>query len=334
MKTKLHKSLFIAALALFGVQASNAQYKGYPWGGSAPVISGTLGATTKIQMENFDATNVDGSDDGANFSDNAYLPGDLSEGTYRDKTADQLGLLWDPEGGDEGTGGYGAANEEYRSGSEADIYQHPYTNGDLGWNIGSTQGQEFLMYTINFEKTGNYNIGINYAHGGDNTSKRMQIFLKNTDDLSGVATIMNLSSDQALPSTGGVPNFQDWEDPDAAAGIDIEAGTYVMIVRFLAAGPNYDYVYFTTNSVLSTETFDKQSFSVSNPVNDQLNIKGLTSKVKEVSVYSILGNRVLRRKVDTDNAINLNVSSLSKGVYIVEIKGNEGSRFTQKIIKQ
>jgi len=283
-------------------------------------------------LENFDATNEAGTDDGANFSDNAYPPNDLSKGTYNDKTAGQLGLLWDPEGGDEGTGDYGAANEEYRSGSEADIYQHIYTNGDIGWNIGGVQGQEFLMYTINFEKAGNYNIGINYSHRGT-TGKRMQILLKNLD-FSSVATIMNLSSEQGLPATGGVPNFQNGEDPDAAAGIDIEAGTYIMLVRFLDAGPNYDYVYFTTNSVLSTETFDKQSFSVSNPVNDQLNIKGLTSKVKEVSVYSILGNRVLRRKVDTDNAINLNVSSLSKGVYIVEIKGNEGSRFTQKIIKQ
>ena len=87
--------------------------------------------------------------------------------------------------------------------------------------------------------------------------------------------------------------------------------------------------------VLSTKSFGVDAFSISNPVNDQLTIKGATSKVKQISLYSVIGNKVLSKSVNNVNGdIKLNVNALSSGLYIVEMTGNDGQRFTKKIIKQ
>ena len=53
------------------------------------------------------------------------------------------------------------------------------------------------------------------------------------------------------------------------------------------------------------------------------------------SVYSVLGNKVLSKAINNVNGdINLNVSSLATGLYIVEVNGENGQRLTKKIIKQ
>ncbi|MFG6686807.1 T9SS type A sorting domain-containing protein [Mariniflexile sp. HNIBRBA6329] len=98
-------------------------------------------------------------------------------------------------------------------------------------------------------------------------------------------------------------------------------------------GGGIDALRFVLVAALSTEDFDTSSIFISNPVNNELSIKGLTSNVKQVSVYSLLGAKVLTKKVDGQSAINVDVSALSSGFYIVELSGESG-RFTKKIIKQ
>lgn len=89
-----------------------------------------------------------------------------------------------------------------------------------------------------------------------------------------------------------------------------------------------------TEPVASTTTFSIDAFSISNPVNNQLVIKGATSKVQQLSLYSVLGNTVLSKSVNVRGDISLDVSSLSNGLYILEMAGENGERFTKKIIKQ
>ena len=85
----------------------------------------------------------------------------------------------------------------------------------------------------------------------------------------------------------------------------------------------------------SVNTFGIEAFSISNPINNTLTIKGATSKVSKVNVYSVLGNTVLSKSMNNISGdISLNTSSLSTGLYIIEMTGNNGERFTKKIIKQ
>ncbi len=84
---------------------------------------------------------------------------------------------------------------------------------------------------------------------------------------------------------------------------------------------------------LSNEKFDTSEIFISNPVKNQLNIKGLNSNVKQISVYSLLGKEVLSRKVETQTSLSVDVSGLSKGMYLVKIAGERGS-ISKKIIKE
>ena len=102
-------------------------------------------------------------------------------------------------------------------------------------------------------------------------------------------------------------------------------------VKLSGGGPlALDYVVSTP---LSTDEFDTSAVSISNPVDNNLTIKGLTSNIKEISIYTILGKKVLSKTVNTQDEINLDVSPLATGLYIVEMKG-ENSKVAKKIIKQ
>lgn len=98
-------------------------------------------------------------------------------------------------------------------------------------------------------------------------------------------------------------------------------------------GGGIDALEFTLIESLSNEAFDSSSIVISNPVSNQLTINGLTANVKEVSVYSLLGKQVLTRSVKAQSALTIDVSALTSGMYLVEMKGDNGI-FTKKIVKQ
>ncbi|APY11640.1 hypothetical protein BWZ22_10470 [Seonamhaeicola sp. S2-3] len=98
-------------------------------------------------------------------------------------------------------------------------------------------------------------------------------------------------------------------------------------------GGGIDVLQFHLVESLSTADFDTSSIFVSNPVNNALSIKGLTANVKQVSVYSLLGQEVLSRKVDEQSSLTIDTSALTSGVYLVKMQGDSGS-YTKKIVKQ
>lgn len=84
---------------------------------------------------------------------------------------------------------------------------------------------------------------------------------------------------------------------------------------------------------LSNTSFDSSSIFISNPVNNEISVSGLTSNVKEVSVYSLLGKKVLSRNLSQETSVSIDASTLSSGIYVVKIAGDNGS-FSKKIVKQ
>lgn len=83
---------------------------------------------------------------------------------------------------------------------------------------------------------------------------------------------------------------------------------------------------------LSNEEFDLGAFFMSNLVNEELIIKGIPSNVKNVSVYSLLGQELLSKEVKSE-ALRVDISTLKSGIYIVDFSGENG-RFAKKIIKK
>lgn len=84
---------------------------------------------------------------------------------------------------------------------------------------------------------------------------------------------------------------------------------------------------------LSTIQIDESSVFMSNPVKDKVSISGLTAEINQIHVYSLLGAKVVSQEVNNLSSLQINVSSLSKGMYIVDFVG-ENVKFTKKLIKE
>jgi hypothetical protein len=82
-----------------------------------------------------------------------------------------------------------------------------------------------------------------------------------------------------------------------------------------------------TNS-LSNESFEEKLHFVlhPNPAQDYINIE-LENELKSVEVYSLQGQKVLEATTS-----QLNVSSLSTGIYMVKVQDNQGAVATQKLL--
>jgi hypothetical protein len=100
-------------------------------------------------------------------------------------------------------------------------------------------------------------------------------------------------------------------------------------------GGGIDVIDYHLVALLSTDEFDTSSVFISNPVKDELSIEGLTQNIKQISVYDLLGKQVISSvNVDDTTSVNLDVSTLTTGMYIVKLQGENGASFTKKIVKE
>lgn len=86
---------------------------------------------------------------------------------------------------------------------------------------------------------------------------------------------------------------------------------------------------FTNNTLLSSQNFSQNNLEVSlypNPATDVLNIE-MTNEVKSVEIYSLQGQKVM-----TSTLKQINVSSLSKGMYLVKVTNADNNSASQKLI--
>lgn len=90
----------------------------------------------------------------------------------------------------------------------------------------------------------------------------------------------------------------------------------------------------TASAPLATKDFLSNKFSVTpNPANDYITISNSENiKVSNIKITDLNGRVVKQNNFDNVSNINLNVSDLSSGVYMMNINTNEGST-VKKIIK-
>ncbi len=108
------------------------------------------------------------------------------------------------------------------------------------------------------------------------------------------------------------------------------------IVRLTGGGGTvFDFVEAAFDQTLSTDSNELSSndFFISNPVNNILEISTNVTKIDQVEVYSLLGNKVLTQSTEALSSTSLDVAGLSAGVYLVTVDTPKGV-FTTKVIKQ
>ncbi|WP_313376032.1 T9SS type A sorting domain-containing protein [Chishuiella sp.] len=104
---------------------------------------------------------------------------------------------------------------------------------------------------------------------------------------------------------------------------------YILFISFL----------LTFNTLSAQAKFDQDRHASTiypNPATSSFTIKfDNPSKVVNISVYSIIGNEVLNKKINAydKDKVTFNVQNLRTGKYIVRILNNDGSTETQSLIK-
>ncbi len=145
---------------------------------------------------------------------------------------------------------------------------------------------------------------------------------------------------QSVISDDGEPAFRiriaHDQTPDGNTNLRLVGATSRTEDLFLnvggSNGSGRDQFNFIEDTTLSTPSVSSSDFFVSNPVNDVLTINGLTSNIKSVSVYNILGNQVSTVGANGPST-SINTSSYAAGLYIVKIVSDNGT-FSTKVVKE
>lgn len=146
--------------------------------------------------------------------------------------------------------------------------------------------------------------------------------------------MQNMTQPPTNNSTNDVDNFE---------RVDIQnpSGTYTVSITHKGTLTNgsQNYTLIVTGPSLSLGVDDitnqQNSFTIyPNPVKNTLSLK-LKDNLEntEITIYDMVGGQIIRQQFGDSNAININVSSLQKGAYIVRVK--QGERIsTEKFIKE
>ena len=175
----------------------------------------------------------------------------------------------------------------------------------------------------------------------------MKVKLKRTGLGAGIPKVVSAQTNFRINGATNVPAasvdnsgaLDTWELVEFQVGVPTGTTINNIIYRlnligeeFLAGDEIYiDDVKASISSSLGTTTFNKNDASIKlypNPVKDILNIS-CEKPLQKISVTDMLGRVVLTPQVGTE----INVSSLTKGTYILSLESENGVS-TKKIIKE
>lgn len=202
-----------------------------------------------------------------------------------------------------------------------------YTDGDQGFQISDVDGN-FILEFDEVDLTGAQSPTISLdlfindeGYEGDGTvneegSDRIRIYI---DDITNGTEIDLLDStgrdidDLTEVTLGQWNTLSATLAPNSTVELVIE-------VRCNASSEAFYIDNVVFGAELGTNTFDQNAFSMyPNPATDQVTITSKEGGQKNVTIFDVLGNQVM----STSTQDNINVASLSQGVYLVRItQGN------------
>ncbi|MFC4738602.1 PQQ-dependent sugar dehydrogenase [Flavobacterium ponti] len=89
-------------------------------------------------------------------------------------------------------------------------------------------------------------------------------------------------------------------------------------------------------STASTTSFEKAGFSLyPNPVKNSFTLLSSTSRIaKQIQIFDVSGKLLISKEVSQSASNTIDVSSLSNGIYIVNVSTTDGNDFTSKLVKE
>ena len=165
----------------------------------------------------------------------------------------------------------------------------------------------------------NYQIVIEYTIGADaaTTSKSVRFTNLKTNDVTVIATKTVMQDEIYTAITGAGAYYFNWALSFVNKGDSTVNAIYQNSLSIVKNG-----------AVLSTKKFNNFEFSMSpNPAKNVLTINSKET-LNKVEIFNMLGKKVL----STSNTNAIDVSSLSKSVYLVKLSSDKGVS-TKKLVK-
>jgi hypothetical protein len=213
--------------------------------------------------------------------------------------------------------------------------------------INQFTSNDYLYYTIRFQNNGTAN-AINI---------HIQDFLDSRIDEQSIR-VVDASHKYIMERVNNQINwkFDYIQLPSYLENFDLSKGYVTFKVKLkpgFSAGdiiPNTASIYFDTNPAIITNTFQTEFVAAlsntifesnnlliyPNPTNSsvQINLQNTTEKLSSLVIYDVVGKTIKTIKNSPTNDLNLDVSDLSKGVYLVEITTETNLKLTKKLIIQ
>jgi hypothetical protein len=204
---------------------------------------------------------------------------------------------------------------------------------------------EYLYYTIRFQNNGTAN-AINV---------RIEDFLDAKIDEQSIRVVSS-SHNYIMERVNNkiTWNFNYIQLPSYLENADLCKGYVTFKVKLrpgFAAGdiiPNTASIYFDNNAPVITNTFhteflaalanitfNNDNFVVyPNPANSfvQISLQHTTESIQNITIYDVLGKSIKVVKNSASNEINIDVSDLSKGVYLLEVTTDSNLKLTKKLV--
>ncbi|KAA5824096.1 T9SS type A sorting domain-containing protein [Algibacter amylolyticus] len=147
--------------------------------------------------------------------------------------------------------------------------------------------------------------------------------------------ILPTSGDLLLTATG-TTDFNTYE-------VDTEA-QYIKLIGFGRFNSTGDTRKSQWNAIGEIEFYGSESLSVNdnqmsnlniypNPAKNSISIEHLNATITSLSIYNIQGRKVLEQPLkNSDSKIEINISSLVNGLYLLTIKDENGAQASRKIV--
>lgn len=223
-------------------------------------------------------------------------------------------------------GGQGVAysdNDKANSGGQLRLDEgvDVETSSTGGFNVGWTNGGEWLEYTVNVTEAADYSVKAVVASPDGNCSIHVKMDGK---DITGSIHI---------PATGG---WQSYDTISKNAG-RMEPGTHILQLFEETGGFNIDKLIFTKGITLSSKpiTTLRNDFKIfPNPATSSITISypEEVSTSSGVGIYDMQGRMV--KPIEAGEIQKpIDISGLKTGIYLVKVTTNTASRTEKLIVK-
>lgn len=232
------------------------------------------------------------------------------------------------------------AAQTYCSGSMInELLVDPSDNATLNWY--ATADSEDILNDEDMLQSGSYFVS-QTLNGCEGERMEIAVTVNDTPDAPLGDAIQEYDAGDTLASltvnivTGAVVNWYILNDEMEFVAVDatteLEDGTVYYASQTLNNCES-EYFAITANEALSSAIFDRATLKVyPNPASDIITISDQNT-IENITIVDLLGQTVIHQEGNTDK-MQLDISKLAAGTYILQINVSEGHTATVKIIKQ